>query len=150
MVLPISSPALYVGEPGMRIGSAFSRHCEPVRWGAAISRYSNGQQKYNIGMQHEYYVYIMSDAENKYLYTGVTNNFARRVYEHIWGEGSVFTRRYGIKKLVYYEQTESIESAVAREKQIKGGSRKKKVDLINALNPEWDDLKSLLFVWWGC
>jgi len=97
-------------------------------------------------MQHEYYVYIITNAENKYLYTGVTNNLARRMYEHTCGQGSVFTRRYKIKKLVYYERTESIESAIAREKQIKGGSRKKKVDLINSLNPEWDDLTNFLFI----
>jgi putative endonuclease len=87
-----------------------------------------------------YCVYIMTNAHNTVLYTGVTNNLARRVYEHKNGLGSAFTKKYNVNKLVYYEIGNSIHSAIAREKQIKGGSRKKKVDLINSLNPEWKDL----------
>ena len=87
-----------------------------------------------------YCVYIMTNAHNTVLYTGVTNNLARRVYEHKNGLGSAFTKKYNANKLVYYEVGNSIHSAIAREKQIKGGSRKKKVDLINSLNPEWKDL----------
>ncbi len=82
----------------------------------------------------------MTNAHHTVLYTGVTNNLARRVYEHKNGIGSVFTRRYNVHKLVYYEVGNDIKAAIAREKQIKGGSRKKKIDLINGFNPEWKDL----------
>ena len=64
----------------------------------------------------------------------------RRVWEHKEGSGSIFTSRYRVTKLVYYESYENINLAIAREKQIKGGSRQKKIDLINGLNPEWNDL----------
>jgi putative endonuclease len=93
-----------------------------------------------MAVGREYCVYIMTNAHNTVLYTGVTNNLARRVYEHKNGLGSAFTKKYNANKLVYYEAGNSIHSAIAREKQIKGGSRKKKVDLINSLNPEWKDL----------
>jgi putative endonuclease len=88
----------------------------------------------------EYCVYIMTNAHNTVLYTGVTNNLARRVYEHKNGLGGVFTKKYNIVKLVYYEITDHVHTAIAREKQIKGGSRKKKMDLINGMNPNWKDL----------
>ena len=87
-----------------------------------------------------YYVYIMTNAHNKVLYTGVTNNLARRVYEHRNGLGGVFTKKYNIHKLVYYEIGNDINATIAREKQIKGGSRKKKIDLIESANAEWKDL----------
>ena len=88
----------------------------------------------------QYCVYIMTNTHNTVLYTGVSNNLARRVYEHKNGLGGIFTKKYNIDKLVYYEVGDNIHSAIAREKQIKGGSRKKKIDLINSLNPEWKDL----------
>ena len=88
----------------------------------------------------EYYVYIMTSAHNTVLYTGVTNDLARRVYEHKNGLGSAFVKKYNVHKLVYYEQGTDIYATIAREKQIKGGSRKKKIDLINKMNPEWKDL----------
>jgi len=88
----------------------------------------------------QYCVYIMTNAHNTVLYTGVTNNLARRVYEHKNGLGSVFTKKYNVNKLVYYEIGNDVNAVIAREKQIKGGSRKKKVDLVNSLNPEWKDL----------
>jgi len=88
----------------------------------------------------QYCVYIMTNAHNTVLYTGVTNNLARRVYEHKNGLGGVFTKKYNVHKLVYYEVGDSIYTAIAREKQIKGGSRKKKIELINSMNPEWRDL----------
>ena len=88
----------------------------------------------------QYCVYIMTNAHNTVLYTGVTNNLARRVYEHKNGLGGVFTKKYNINKLVYYEIGNDINEAIVREKQIKGGSRKKKIDLINSLNPERKDL----------
>ena len=92
----------------------------------------------SIGKQ--YCVYIMTNAHNTVLYTGVTNDLARRAYEHKNGIGSAFVKKYNVHKLVYYEISESIESAIAREKQIKGGSRKDKVDLVNSVNPHWKDL----------
>ena len=91
-------------------------------------------------MPKQMFVYIMTNRVNTVLYTGVTNDLARRVYEHKNGLGSVFVKKYNVHKLVYYEVGNNIHSAIAREKRIKGGSRKKKVDLINSLNPEWKDL----------
>ena len=82
----------------------------------------------------------MTNARNTVLYTGVTNDLARRVYEHKNGLGSTFVKKYNVHKLVYYEIGNDVHSVIAREKQIKGGSRKKKIDLINSLNPEWKDL----------
>jgi putative endonuclease len=91
-------------------------------------------------MGNEYFVYIMTNKYDKVLYSGVTSNLMRRVWEHKEGSGSIFTNRYHVTKLVNYESYENINLAIAREKQIKGGSRQKKIDLINNLNPEWNDL----------
>ena len=88
-----------------------------------------------------YYVYIMTNKMNTVLYTGVTNDLMRRVYEHKNKlDIKSFTARYNVNKFVYYETTNSIQSAIEREKQIKAGSRKKKEDLINEFNPDWKDL----------
>ncbi|OFW57069.1 MAG: hypothetical protein A2Y75_02670 [Candidatus Solincola sediminis] len=91
-------------------------------------------------MKKEFYVYIMTNIHNKVLYTGVTNNLERRIREHQEALQKGFTKKYNIKKLVYYEEYDSIEDAIIREKQIKGGSRKKKEALINSCNPGWYDL----------
>ena len=88
----------------------------------------------------QYCVYIMTNAHNTVLYTGITSNLARRVYEHKNGLGSAFVKKYNIHKLVYYEIGNDINVTIVREKQIKGGSRKKKLDLINGLNPGRKDL----------
>jgi putative endonuclease len=88
----------------------------------------------------EYCVYIMTNAHNTVIYSGVTNSLARRVYEHKNGLGGIFTKKYNVNKLVYYEVGDNVNAALAREKQIKGGSRKKKIDLVNSVNPEWKDL----------
>jgi len=88
----------------------------------------------------EYCVYIMTNVHNAVLYTGVTNNLQRRVLEHKSGEGGAFTKKYNVHKLVYFESGSDINAAIAREKQIKAGSRKKKIDLINSINPNWKDL----------
>ncbi|MCF1750304.1 GIY-YIG nuclease family protein [Mariniradius sediminis] len=86
-------------------------------------------------------VYIMTNKHNTVLYTGVTADLLRRVYQHRERlDEQCFTFKYNICKLVYFESFHSIEEAIAREKQIKGGSRKKKEDLINSVNPEWRDL----------
>ena len=90
--------------------------------------------------EKEYCVYIMTNKNHTTLYTGVTNNLARRVLEHKKHLVEGFTKRYNLKFLVFYEVTNDVQAAIIREKQIKGGSRKKKVDLINSLNPEWRDL----------
>ena len=88
-----------------------------------------------------YYVYIMTNQANTVLYIGVTNDLARRVYEHKNKiDPRSFTAKYNVNKLVYYEYTTSVESAILREKQLKAGSRKKKVELINKFNPNWLDL----------
>ena len=87
------------------------------------------------------YVYIMTNKYNKVLYAGVTSELRNRVYEHRTNfyPGS-FTSRYRLHKLVYYEGFEYIEEAIDREKRIKGGSRQRKIDLINKMNPKWEDL----------
>ena len=87
-----------------------------------------------------YYVYMMCNWNNKVLYTGITNNLERRIYEHKNKLVKGFTEKYNINKLVYFEHTEDVNSAIAREKQIKGWTRKKKNDLIESTNPRWKDL----------
>lgn len=91
-------------------------------------------------MRRHYFVYIATNQYNRVLYTGVTNHLARRTFEHKIHIGSLFTSKYNITKLVYYEQFFDISEAIHREKQIKSGSRKKKIALIEADNPEWRDL----------
>ena len=83
---------------------------------------------------------MMSNKHNTTIYTGVTNNLFRRVFEHKSGFGSKFSKRYNLTKLVYYETAYDIRAAIIREKQIKGGSRKKKLELIESINPQWNDL----------
>ncbi|GAA0878267.1 GIY-YIG nuclease family protein [Algoriphagus jejuensis] len=86
-------------------------------------------------------VYIMTNSHHTVLYTGVTNDLIRRVYEHRNNlDPTSFSARYNVNKLVYFESFHSIEEAISREKQIKGGSRKKKEDLIKSTNPDWRDL----------
>jgi putative endonuclease len=82
----------------------------------------------------------MTNPKNTVIFTGVTNNIIRRVSEHKQKLVKGFTARYNVTKLVYFEITESSEAAILREKQIKAGSREKKVRLINSMNPEWKDL----------
>jgi putative endonuclease len=87
----------------------------------------------------QYYVYIMSN-RSRTLYTGVTGDLKRRVYEHKNKLVNGFTRKYNIAKLVYYEATSEVASAIVREKQIKGWLRRKKIALIESANPRWKDL----------
>ncbi len=87
----------------------------------------------------QYYVYIMASYRGT-LYTGVTNDLIRSVYEHRNQLTGGFTSKYNVSKLVYYEITEDVASAIAREKQIKGWRRSKKIALIEAMNPYWVDL----------
>jgi putative endonuclease len=88
-------------------------------------------------------VYIMTNARHTVLYTGVTSDLATRVHEHKLGTfPSSFTKRYNLDTLVYYEPTASVVAAIAREKQIKAGSRAGKIALIEAMNPAWNDLST--------
>jgi putative endonuclease len=91
-------------------------------------------------MDHEYFVYLMANKNNTVIYTGVTNDLKRRVYEHKEKLIDGFTKKYNVSKLVYFESTSDIRSAIQREKQIKAGSRQKKIDLIISINKEWKDL----------
>jgi len=91
-------------------------------------------------MVKTFYVYILTNKYNTVLYTGVTNNLVRRVAEHRSRTGSKFASKYNVFKLVYYETFPYVLDAIAREKQIKAGSRKKKIDLIVRRNKEWCDL----------
>jgi putative endonuclease len=90
---------------------------------------------------HLYYVYILTNASHKVLYTGVTNDLERRCYEHKHKLMKGFTQKYNVNKLIYFEIFEDIELAISREKQIKGYSRTKKVALIDKLNKNWDELR---------
>lgn len=91
-------------------------------------------------MEKEYYIYILSNKYNSVLYTGITNNLVRRVYEHKNKLCHGFTKKYNTDKLVYYEMCADTLSAIAREKKIKAGSRKKKILLVESMNIEWIDL----------
>ena len=89
----------------------------------------------------QYYVYILASNDNSVIYTGVTNNLIRRVYEHKNSlDPKSFTSRYHVHKLVYYECTDDVKSAIEREKQIKGWNRKNKNKLIESKNPQWIEL----------
>ncbi len=91
-------------------------------------------------MERHYYVYIMAKARNSTFYTGVTNDLIRRVYEHKHGLADRFTKQYGIKMLVYYEQHTDVTTAISREKLIKKWKREYKLAVIEKMNPEWRDL----------
>ncbi len=115
------------------MSSIFFRHCEEAN---GVSRRSN----LFIVREKQYYIYIMANRINTVLYTGVTNDLQRRVYEHKNKLTKGFTEKYNITKLVYYEVFSNPEEAIAAEKKIKGGSRKNKIDLIESINPDFNDL----------
>jgi len=89
---------------------------------------------------HSYFIYILTNKTNNVLYTGVTNSIERRMLEHKTKFNKGFTAKHNCTKLVYYENYQWIKEAIAREKQIKAGSRQKKLNLINSSNPLWTDL----------
>ena len=91
-------------------------------------------------MQKQSFVYILFNKSDGVLYTGVTSDLVKRVFEHKSKVIKGFTQKYNVDKLGYYEIFEDIEQAILREKQIKAGSRKKKIELIESINPEWRDL----------
>ena len=89
----------------------------------------------------EYYVYILTNAHKNVLYTGVTRDLVRRVYEHKHHlDRNSFTARYNVELLVYYESTSDVRAAIEREKQLKGWNRKHKNKLVEIMNPRWEDL----------
>ena len=88
----------------------------------------------------QYYVYILFNKKNGTLYVGVTNDLAKRVWQHKNKVAEGFTKQYSVDKLGYYEVCDDINSAIAREKQLKGGNRKSKLELIELNNPDWYDL----------
>jgi putative endonuclease len=92
---------------------------------------------------HVYYVYILTNAHHTVLYTGVTNDLERRCYEHKQKKIKGFTQKYNVDKLIYFEEFDSIDSAIDREKQIKGFSRKKKLTIINLFNKDWSELSHI-------
>lgn len=91
-------------------------------------------------MNKIWYVYILASKKDGVLYVWVTNDLARRIYEHKEWMVDSFTKKYFVKKLVYYEECPTIESAILREKQLKWGSRKSKIELIESINKAWKDL----------
>ena len=99
--------------------------------------------KQSVIRMKSYYIYILTNKNNTVLYVGVTNDIVRRIWEHKSKLIEGFTKKYNIDKLVYYEKFDDPNSAIAREKQLKAGSRKKKLDLINSFNKDWKDLFNL-------
>jgi putative endonuclease len=91
-------------------------------------------------IEREGYVYLMMNNGNSVIYTGVTSSLQKRIYEHKSKLIEGFSKKYRVTKLVYYEVCDNIESAILREKQIKAGSRKKKIEMIKGMNPEFEDL----------
>ncbi|MGQ9643272.1 MAG: GIY-YIG nuclease family protein [Ignavibacterium sp.] len=89
---------------------------------------------------HNYYIYIMSNWNNKVIYVGITNDLIRRVYEHRNKLLKGFTSKYNLTQLVYYELIYDVNAAIRREKEIKGWRREKKNNLIESINPDWKDL----------
>lgn len=96
-------------------------------------------------MNKTYYVYLISNWNNKVLYIGVTNNLERRIYQHKNKLIEGFTKKYNVNKLVYFEETNDIESAITREKEIKHWRREKKNTLVESANKQWADLSKQ---WW--
>ena len=95
-------------------------------------------------MDRQYYVYIMTNKSHSVLYTGVTSDLQKRVYQHKNKIIEGFTCKYNVSKLVYYQVARDAFAAISREKQIKGGSRANKIKLIDGMNPEWNDLDDAL------
>jgi len=98
---------------------------------------------------YRFYVYIVTNYERTTFYIGISNSIIRRMIEHKYGLGSVFTKKYKTKYLVYYESYKYINDAIAREKELKGWSRKKKIDLIKRVNPGMEDLSEAMFMDYG-
>ena len=93
-----------------------------------------------MAKEHRYFVYLLTNWNNKVMYIGMTNNLVRRVYEHKTKAVKGFTEKYNVHKLVYFEETSDVNAAIAREKEIKKWRREKKNALVVEANPEWSDL----------
>lgn len=102
--------------------------------------------KRNIIKYEKYYIYILTNQRNTTLYTGVTCNLRNRLLQHKSKTVKCFTKNYNINKLIYLEEFDDPISAISRVKQIKGGSRRKKIDLIEKDNPNWIDLSKKIFI----
>ena len=144
--MPKPSKVLIIGSGPIVIGQAncHSEGAQRLKNLTETLRYAQGDKKVRRqvrmdSIMAEYYVYIMTN-RSRTLYTGITNNLERRVYEHKRKLIPGFTSKYNLVQLAYYEATPSIESAITREKQIKGWLRRKKIALIESVNPEWRDL----------
>ena len=98
-------------------------------------------------MEDKGWIYLLSNQRNNVLYTGVTSDLVKRVYEHKQKFVEGFTKKYHVDKLVYYEGFDEMIEAITREKQIKGWLRRKKIDLIESINPEWKDLYEEVIEW---
>ena len=94
----------------------------------------------NDDMSRQYYVYLMTNPRNSVLYAGVTNDLRKRCFEHKEKLAKGFTAKCNVVKLVYYEVFEDVSSAICREKQLKAGSRQRKIELVNSVNKDWRDL----------
>ncbi len=92
-----------------------------------------------------FYVYILTNWNNRVMYIGVTNDLVRRLYEHETGKNDGFTKKYNVCKLVYFEQVSDAYTAIGREKELKGWTRARKNALVETVNPQWQDLKET----WG-
>lgn len=112
---------------------------EGVLWTKAGGTQNDKRMGSEVTMR-QYYIYIMTNKRNGTLYVGVTNNLTRRVYEHKHKLVEGFTSKYGLDRMVYYEVFDDIRLAIAREKQIKGWLRVRKIALIESRNPDWNDL----------
>ena len=126
------------------IDSGLSFRASEVSRGISISL-SLTKKNNNNKTMNNYYVYMLANKYNNVLYTGVTNDLVRRVYEHKNKFVKGFTYKYNVDKLVYFEQTENSISAIAREKQIKNWGRAKKEFLVNKDNSEWRDLSGEIY-----
>ncbi len=102
----------------------------------------------NMHKTHIYYVYLLTNKGNAVIYTGITNDIQSRTWAHKKGINDGFTKKYNCNKLVYYEEYQWVQDAIAREKQLKAGPRKTKVNLINLENPDWNDLSADWYDGW--
>jgi len=109
-------------------------------------QHSQSSETLELQMMKTYYVYILASKRNGTLYVGFTNDLRRRMYEHKNGIIEGFTKKYGVNRLVYFEESAEVNAAIRREKQIKGWRRDKKIALIESTNPDWEDLSKEWFV----
>ena len=127
-------------------GAKRRSNSESERWLSGLPRLLAKSRNDEEENKTKAYIYILFNKRNGTLYTGVTSNLLKRIYEHKNKIFEGFSSKYGVDKLGYYEEYNDIKQAIEREKQIKAGSRKKKIMLIEQINPNWDDLYNNLVV----